>query len=176
MSVGVAWLSPAFPWLALVTAFLGLVAVFTSAMIYIDTRRAFWSAPLVMGRFFGATLSLGAVALVTAGAPPIFIAVAMGVQFLLFAWEMSRQSDALQDPNSANSLSARIVAELMPQVVPARALLMLASLGGLALFAVTSQTGWAVGALLTTLIGTVMERYVFFRAVVAPRMPGGFVK
>ncbi len=176
LSVGAAWLSPAFPWAAPVAAFTGLVAVFTSAMIYIDTRRAFWSASLVLGRFYGATLSLGAVALVVAGAPAFFAGLAMGAQFLLFAWEMSRHSGAFQDSESPNHLSARIVDELMPRMVPFRALLMLFSLGSLAIVFVAPHLGWAALALAAALAGAVIERYVFFTAVAALRMPGGFVK
>lgn len=176
VSVGAAWLSPGFPWVAPVCAFTGLVAVFTSAMIYIDTRRAFWSAPLVLGRFYGATLSLGALALVVAGAPAIFAGLAMGLQFLLFVWEMSRHSDALQDSDSSNYLSARIVDELMPRVISVRALLLLVSLGCLSMLLAAPHPGWAVLALASALAGAVVERYVFFTAVVAYRMPGGFVK
>ncbi len=176
LSAGVAWLHPSFPWIAPVTAFFGLVAVFTSAMIYITTRRTYWSAPLVMVRFYGTTLSLGAVALVVAGAPGVFAGLAMGVQFFQFISEMSRHSYALQDPDSSNHTSARIVDELMPRTIPLRALLMLASLGGLIMTFSAVHGGWAVFALVTTLAGAVWERYVFFTAVVAFRMPGGFVK
>jgi Fe-S-cluster-containing dehydrogenase component/DMSO reductase anchor subunit len=176
LSVGAAWLSPAFPWVAPVTALIGLAAVFTSAMIYIDTRRAFWSAPLTLGRFYGATLALGTVALVVAGTPAVWVGLAMGMQFLAFAWEMARQSDALQDSGSPNHLSARIVDEMLPRVVPVRALLLLLSLGGLAMMLAAPHPGWAVLALASAILGSVVERYVFFTAVLALRMPGGFIK
>jgi formate dehydrogenase iron-sulfur subunit len=176
LSVGAAWLSPAFPWVAPVTAFTGLAAVFTSAMIYIDTRRAFWSAPLTLGRFYGAALVLGAVALVVAGAPAGFAGLAMALQFLFFVWEMARHGDALRDSDSPNHLSARIVDELLPRTVPVRALLLLLSLGGLAMMEAAPHPAWAALALVAALAGAVIERYVFFTAVVAPRMPGGFVK
>src|SRR5262249_46852912 len=45
--------------LALTAALLGLVAVGCSAMIYVDTRREFWSMPRCFVRFFGTTLLLG---------------------------------------------------------------------------------------------------------------------
>ena len=38
----------------------GLLGVFCSAMIYVDTRREFWSASQCFAKFFGTTLLLGA--------------------------------------------------------------------------------------------------------------------
>ena len=62
------WILPGSP-LALAgvaaTGAMGLIAVFTSVMIYVDTRRAYWSLPLTAARFYGATILLGVTAAAT---------------------------------------------------------------------------------------------------------------
>jgi Fe-S-cluster-containing dehydrogenase component/DMSO reductase anchor subunit len=176
LTVGAAWFFPASPWLAPASAFMGLVSVFTSAMIYVDTHRDFWTAESVSGRFFGAVLTLGAVATFLCGGSPWLAGAAMAFQFLIFAWEMSRYGDALQDSESRSHLSARIVKEMMPRIVPARSLLLILSLGSLTAALATMQIGWAVAAFLVMLVAAFLERYVFFTAVVPHRMPGGFIK
>ena len=47
------------PLSAILAALAGLVAVACSAMVYVDTRRPFWNAPMTFGKFFGTTLLLG---------------------------------------------------------------------------------------------------------------------
>ena len=177
-SIGVtsAWFMPAFPWVAPAAALLGLAAVFTSAMIYIDTHRDYWTAELVCGRFFGTVFSLGASAVFVADGSSWLAGVAIGFQSLVFAWEMSRFGDALQDSDSPNHLSARIVSELMPRVTPVRSQLMLFTIGCLSAGLVTAHPGWGVAALVSMLTGAFLERYVFFTAVVPHRMPGGFLR
>jgi DMSO reductase anchor subunit len=62
LSAVAAWLSPLkdfVPMLAIATALLGGISVFTSAMIYVDTHRDFWSARLTFPKFFGTALLLG---------------------------------------------------------------------------------------------------------------------
>ncbi len=49
---------------AIATAALGVAGVFCSAMIYVDTRRAFWSRELTFTKFFGTTFLLGAAGVV----------------------------------------------------------------------------------------------------------------
>src|ERR1041384_4031297 len=43
-------------------ALTGLIAVACSAMLYVDTRRPFWRAPMTFSKFFGTTLLLGGAA------------------------------------------------------------------------------------------------------------------
>jgi hypothetical protein len=145
-------------------------------MIYIDTRRDYWTGELVSGRFFGTVLALGAAGVFVCGGSPWLAGAAIGFQFLVFAWEMSRYGDALQDSDSRNHLSARIVNELMPRMTPVRSLLMLVAIGCLAAGLLTAHVGWGTAALLTMVIGAFLERYVFFTAVVPHRMPGGYIR
>jgi len=46
----------------------GLVAIFTSAMIYVDTRRWFWSPQLAFVKFYGTMFLLGGAGTATFGA------------------------------------------------------------------------------------------------------------
>ena len=49
------------PLSAILAAATGLAAVGCSAMIYVDTRRPFWNAPMTFGKFLGTTLLLGTI-------------------------------------------------------------------------------------------------------------------
>ncbi|MEQ1860003.1 MAG: DmsC/YnfH family molybdoenzyme membrane anchor subunit [Chthoniobacteraceae bacterium] len=66
------------PALTGIAALCGLGAVFTSAMIYIDTRRPAWRAAVTFARFFGATLLLG----VASALGPIAIVLVLGLVML----------------------------------------------------------------------------------------------
>lgn len=175
-----AWVWPGWALPALAVAPLGLVAVFTSGMIYVDTRRTFWRMEYSMGRFFGAVLMAGSAGAAWLGAvmewDRLLVPSAIGTicsQAAFFAWEMSRHSDALRDSGSRDHLSARLVDEQMFALVRNRALLWIASLTGFGL-ALAGGSAWAAGLGFVALAAAlVIERYVFFCAVVAPRMPGG---
>lgn len=176
LAVATAWFFPFFPWLVVGCALTGLGAVFTSAMIYIDTRRAFWTPDLVGGRFLGAVQTLGAGAVLVCGGSLWLAWAAGGLALLSFTWEMARHHDALMDSDSRNHLSAQIVDQLMPRMVPLRAGLLVTVLGCLGAEMRVPQWGWAVAAFLAMAAGVFLERYVFFVAVVRHRMPGGFIK
>jgi Fe-S-cluster-containing dehydrogenase component/DMSO reductase anchor subunit len=184
-----AWLEPG-AYLALAGAVpLGLVAVFTSAMIYIDTHRAFWRPALTFGKFFGTTFLLGSAgAAVVLGwtdrfdpadlskAVATFAIAATIIRTALFVWEYTTFSRALRDAADPIHKSARIVCTLLPWMKPARTALFAAStvFGLLAIFGVGGIPAvWATLSFSTTFASQILERYTFFTAVVAPRMPGG---
>lgn len=183
-AVGAAFLFPGTP-LALAplagAAFLGLVAVFTSAMIYIDTRRALWTRAATFGRFYGATLLLGAAAAaaIFAGvhqqtAFTIALATAVLAHTALFAAETASFRSALKNPASPTHLSALTIRRFLPWLAPARAALFTSSLllSALALFGIASLACAAL-AFLTSAAAVFLERYEFFTSVRAPHMPGG---
>lgn len=174
-AVGAAWLFPGFTLPIAATAAMGLVAVFTSAMIYVDTRRSFWSKPLVFWRFYGTTVLLGAGSLAVFGST-VAAAVAIVSQFFVFAWDLSRYSDALQESDSVNHLSARIVKELMPRIIPWRSLLFALSTCAFATFLARGESLWAAAGLIAAISGSMLERYTFFTAVVPLRMPEGVTR
>ncbi len=149
--------------LAVLTAAIGGAAVFCSAMIYIDTRRAFWSARLTLPRFFGATLLLGAAsaACVWAWAGP----AAVAIRTMLFAWEAFMFRRALSCEDDPIHRAALTLWRLRrPLLLVNAALVIAATALGLA--------GCATLALAATAASQLIERYFFFTAVVAPRMPG----
>ena len=167
--------------LAFVSLVLGLLGVFCSAMIYVDTRRSFWSARLTMPKFFGTTFLLGATAggalLACLHSPlaPAFAIVATVIRTTLFGWEFVTFRTALRDDDSDTHRSALTTLRLMPWLPKIRTGLFgistiasVAAIGGA--FGLTPM--WAVLALVSTLSSQLLERYNYFRVVVAPRMPG----
>jgi formate dehydrogenase iron-sulfur subunit len=182
----VAWLVPAFPGgpsLMVAACITGLVAIFTSVMIYVDTRRQFWKPGLVLAKFYGTMLLLGTAGTAAFGAwfGANSLAGSMGtaalvIQTAFFLWEMSGYHRDLRNRNRPNYQSAMIVARLLPWVVPVRiGLFLLAALLLLATcFDYLSQSAaWASVAFVTLLASQFFERFVFFTAVIPLRMPGG---
>ena len=163
------------------TAALALAGVFCSAMIYIDTRRPFWSARLTLPKFFGTTLLLGATAsgavLAWSGAPGAasFAVAATVIRTALFGWDAWTLRAALRDESHPAHRPALTTLRLLRWLPRTRASLFLFSTAA-SLAAIGGLGGipavWASLALVSTLSSQLLERYQFFRAVVAPRMPG----
>jgi formate dehydrogenase iron-sulfur subunit len=113
----------------------GLVAIFTSAMIYVDTRRWFWSPQLAFVKFYGTMFLLGGAGTATFGAwlGANSVAQTMGlaallVQAALLFWEISGYYRDLRNRNRPNHQSAMTVARLLPWFAPVRiGLLLLAA-------------------------------------------------
>jgi Fe-S-cluster-containing dehydrogenase component/DMSO reductase anchor subunit len=181
------WLSVIQPWIGLtalglssVAALFGLIAVFTSGMIYIDTRRPFWRASLTLPRFFGATLTLGAGAttVVFASVLPSAVAttawVSLAFLCITFAWEMIRHITSLNDSDDPSHDSARTLERLLPWWIPIRGGLFIASSAILILTGTSdAPLPFAIAALTFLLIAQVLERFAYFTTVIAPRMPRG---
>jgi DMSO reductase anchor subunit len=167
--------------LALGAATLGLLGVFCSAMIYVDTRRPFWNARLTLPKFFGTALLLGAtaggavLACMGSAVAPSFAVAATAIRTLLFAWESRCLVTSLCDDGCATHRSAVVTVRLMRWLPFTRAVLFVISTVA-SVAAIASASGpaalWAVVALASTLTSQLLERYHYFRAVVAPRMPG----
>ncbi|MGB1130680.1 MAG: DmsC/YnfH family molybdoenzyme membrane anchor subunit [Haloferula sp.] len=143
----------------------GLVAVFTSVMIYADTKRALWSIPLAAPRFFGTVLA--------------FLLLGLSIDFPLLR------------PVAVMAIAAKglveiYIAQLANQDGPWTPLrhsgkLMLGPLGEVTFQRLTfSVLAMAVAlfspwfALPLLLVGEILERQLFFQSVHAPKMPGNF--
>ena len=173
------------PPLSGLTAVIAVVGVFCSAMIYIDTRRSFWSAPIVFTKFFGTALLLGAagcaavlgwVGAPVADAARLFSIIATAMRVGLFVWEGMQLRGSLADSEAPNFRSALIIWKLGRPLALARvAIFVGATFFGVLAFtdAGLSAALWATFSLALTFASQVIERYFFFTAVVAPRMPGG---
>jgi len=171
----------------LVAALAGLGAVACSAMVYVDTRRPFWSAPFTLGKFFGTVLVLGAagsLVLVVAGlsaAPAAGFLAALVVAGAFIKLSVERRiSDHLAEEQSPELTPLNQTAILLHGVLgwQTRVRLVCGVLGAaLAPAAVLAGPGngvrLAAAGFALCLAAEVIERHLFFVAEVAPRMPGG---
>jgi len=167
--------TPDFPfkeWVAAMTGWsvlpVGLAAVFTSVMIYVDTHRVSWRFPLTAARFFGTvacSLALGHQIAAPSAAGVVIFAVAV----LLKIAPECRVLRTGEDPDgewSPDFHSARI------QLVPLGPVLRLRfTLVTLAVFVAIAQPWLALPLLVAA---EILERQLFFQSVHAPKMPGNF--
>jgi Fe-S-cluster-containing dehydrogenase component/DMSO reductase anchor subunit len=136
---------------------LGIIAVFTSVMIYHDTHRALWHFPRTAIRFFGTVAAFAALA-----HPIVFASVVMAklLPELLFL-RHAKSSDWSPDAHSARL-----------QLGPLRKILL--ARGILALLAIPAAFASPWLPLPLLLAAEILERQLFFQSVQAPKMPGGF--
>ena len=168
------WL-PDFPFkdlLTMVTAGsalpIGMIAVFTSVMIYHDTHRAFWGFRRGGLRFFGTVaifFALGAVIADPGSFTPRFL---FGITILckLLPEIAFLRYTGKQNAWSPDAHSARLLTGPLRHVFISRAALDL-----LALPLAMLNPWLAIPALL---MAAIQERRLFFQAVQAPKMPGNF--
>lgn len=162
----------------LAAASVGLVGLFCSVMIYVDTRRGFWRFAQTGPRFFGAALVLGvAVALAVradAHALSWVLAAGMLVKLAVEARVMRPLDEEDESPTSGRQTARLLASKHLRSVAGLR--IAAGLLGGVALpvaiavGVVPVATAWLV--LAVVLAGELAERYLFFRAVDAPKMPG----
>jgi formate dehydrogenase iron-sulfur subunit len=192
VATALCWILPDVP-LALtglaVAAVIGLLAVFTSVMIYVDTRRPFWALRLTATRFYGATIVLGLTA-VAAGVSwlNLFSTANLGSAFhiatgfsiavhgLALGWGLWSASRASNDPLSPIQRSEQTIRIFLPWLRPARLMLFVLATGTSVIAMVASGVVSSLGmtvALAATFASYILERFSFFTAVTASRMPGG---
>ena len=161
--------------ITLCTALLGLAAIFTSAMIYVDTRRPFWQAALTHGKFFGTAVVLGLAAAAALTLNPALVFAALVPRAILIGWEQSRNRQALDDDTAAWHPSARVMNVRLMEVMEAReaafSLSFVLSVLAMAGFGVAYCTA---ALLVIAVTAQVLERYTFFVASMGLRMPGGY--
>ena len=162
--------------LTLATASLGLVGIFCSSMIYVDTRREFWRASQTFPRFFGSGLVLS-FAMLFAVAPTTFHAVAAlasVISKLAIEARVLRPLDDDDDAPNAARKTAQMLTGPLRLVHGTRIASALFAALPLAFLISSRQVpvsaSWIV--LLLLLLSELAERYLYFRAVVAPKMPG----
>jgi formate dehydrogenase iron-sulfur subunit len=177
------------PLLACSAAVLGFVGVFTSAMVYVDTRKPLWAPRLAFGNFVGTALLLGAtLAAVILGwtgrftganllpATQIAALAATMIRTALFVWRRLELHTAVRDPQNPIHFNARVIRELLSWTLSTRTWLFAASTM-FGVFAVANLAGaapwWASLAALATFSSEIIGRHVFFAASASKRMPGG---
>lgn len=169
-------LAPTLPLIA--TTLSGLAGLFCSVMIYADTQRSFWRFANTAPRFFGSAMILGLAGALTAPGAPLALGHLLAIATILkLAFEV-QALDPIQKEDDGLHPPARQTALLLAGPLrPANELRVIAALlGGIllpllfALGAVPAAAAWP--ALGLALLGELAERFLFFRAVDAPKMPG----
>lgn len=157
-------------WITTVIA--GFFAVFTSVMIYHDTHRAFWRFPRTAVRFFGTATMTTGVGLIFLGSPAagiVMVCVILTVKGLFECRIITCAGHAVISPDAQ---SARIQLE---HKLPAFTIRWLASvLGTTFLMAFGGSSELLFIGFCLLFVGELAERYLFFVAADAPKMPGGF--
>ena len=171
-------------------AMVGAGGVFCSVMVYVATRRAQWSGTPTVLKFFGTALVLGAATVLTVcaftatGAEP-FDRVGRALFWLVSAVTVVKVGYDVgvvrnyRDPRQ--SILKRIAIVMLGDLRTATKLRFgLAISGGVIVPLLLAATGWKgrTAAPATTMMlvlltaGELCERYLFFRAAPASRMPG----
>lgn len=164
--------------LGVATVLTGLGGVFCSVMIYHDTRREAWRFPVSAGKFFGTACGLGVAGFVAIGitvndgpAPGSLVLLTAG----LFAAKLGGEGPrfrALWDKGfGPRKKSALLLVKPLRRWTVARFAF---GLGGIVLFLTPALTpAMALAGFVLLLAGEILERVLYFKAVVAPKMPGG---
>jgi formate dehydrogenase iron-sulfur subunit len=148
-----------------VTALLGILSVICSIMVYVDTRRPFWSLGLTIVKFMGTVGILGSALAAGLTGNSTWIMTT----YLLTVLKVASEAYFLwkhlpSDQHLPQTRSARVMWHSLKPWTLAR---FATSLTGCLLLRVEPVSG------ITLLFcGEVFERILFFRAVTAPRMPG----
>lgn len=162
-----------------IAAGFGLLGVFCSIMIYHDTRRVLWHWRRSAIWFFGSTLTLGWSAWIVFHSVNAFAFSALVlVVAVKLASEFSVLRHVTDDGLTSLKKSALLITGRFQPVALSR--MLCAVIGGIGLplllhigaFA-SGQTALAWIAFALLLAGEILERMLFFRAVDAPKMPGG---
>ncbi len=155
------------------TVGMALVAVGCSAMIYIDTRRPWWDAGLTFGRFLGTVIVLGLHALAIALGSPSILGLAIIVHWSMAGWETDVRRRALEDDAHPAHRCALVAKKLLCVANDLRLVALLLG-AACAVCAWITPLRWpAIAAAVLSLVAVIAERYEFFAAACAPRMPGG---
>jgi len=166
----------------------GMLAVFASAMVYVDTGRNAWRGFRTFGNFFGTMLLLGATLAAVAfvwldrwNPGPLASAgwnaavIAMLTRTILFVWRRRELDKALADVGSSVHWNARVIEELLPATTRWVNLLFVLSTSA-GLLAIADFGGqshvWAALAAASTVGSEFVGRYVYFAAGGTKRMPG----
>jgi formate dehydrogenase iron-sulfur subunit len=188
------------PWLSeppfenavgVVVAISGIVGIFCSIMIYQDTRRTFWRMAMTSLKFWGTTLLLGAATILfsvlcqSAFVPRIAAEnslhpiVNLLCEFLVtitiakFVFELSAFTH-LKDREWTNmKRTAILMANDLKTATIGR--FVCGAIGGifLPILVMAGMRYAGAAVLIACLLGELLERYLFFTAVIPPKMPGG---
>jgi DMSO reductase anchor subunit len=182
-AIALTWWLGNFEWMRLAvtgTAVAALAAVFCSIMVYVDTRRPFWSLSMTSGKFIGTMLLLGGCACASVwiwlGVSAVYWAMGINVllRWTLSLWEISRYREALADEASPWHRSARVMEKHLSHHIELRgfSLIMTGLLIPVMIAGGASAPWMIVFSTLLTFGSQLIERLYFFTAAAGSKMPG----
>lgn len=144
----------------------GILAIFTSVMIYVDTKRTSWRPLLTATRFYGTFLSFLLTGLAVTR-PDLAILATFAIMLKMIPegriLKSAESEDALWFPDGH---SAKLQLVPLRRILNARVILAF-----IAAFTVPVSPWFALAILL---ISEILERQLFFQSCHAPKMPGHF--
>ena len=162
---------------SMVATLAGLGGVFCSAMIYADTRRDLWLRRRSVTLFFFTTILLGAAAslLVSPTSPLILALLAIATSLKIGAEILVLRHASASSLTPMKKSALLVIRRFQPVAFGHLIGLAVGGIGIPVLLGTTLPSAqWlAAGGLLLLLLAELGERYLFFRCVVAPKMPGG---
>lgn len=183
LTIFATWWLGNYEWMRLTvagTAAAAVIAVWCSVMVYVDTRRPFWSMTIVAAKFLGTMMLLGAglcAAVWSWSGMSIAswaLAFTLAFRWSLSLWEISSYRRALADESCAWHKSARILQKHLSVRIEVRGLLLIAA--GLVipvLVAAGASVPWMLSLSLLLMFGSqLIERLYFFTAAAGSKMPG----
>lgn len=167
------------PAVVIPAAVVGVAGLGCSVMVYVDTHRRFWRFSLTAPRLFGSTIVLGlavgfALDLRAASAVLLTVAVLTKLADELRGINTRDYDDDDEPAPSADQKTARLVRGRFRHVFGLRVVMALVAgaLGPWMMVAQMMPPAAGVIVVLALLLGELADRYLFFRAVDAPKMPG----
>ncbi len=155
---------------------LGLISVFCSIMVYVDTKRAFWSFWKTSFKFTGTLLLGGAFTLLAASLAfhqqsPSLLWIILAITVI---WKSIAEATSILPAKDADWSMAKKSALI--QITHLRSTLLLRwSMLALSFVGISLSyfsPALSVIAILALIIGEFFERQIFFQAVVTLKMPG----
>ncbi|MDQ8203788.1 DmsC/YnfH family molybdoenzyme membrane anchor subunit [Pelagicoccus sp. SDUM812003] len=150
------------------SSLMGLVGVMTSVFIYVDTQRSFWRMSYTGSKFYGSVMlgGLASIALAS-GQDPLLFSLAFSV--VVFG-KLVLEVRSIQDNFQSEGIATKVLSTLWKS-----RLTLGAGVGILVpvLSFSLNQPALFLVALLGVVASEVMERIIYFKAVNAPKMPGG---
>lgn len=157
---------------------LGLLSVYCSIMVYVDTKRAFWSPLKTSARFLGTMLLGGtfstfalSVLFTETVSTTIIIATTLALIFKIIAEGLSLIPVRNKEWSSAKKSALIQLKSLRKDLIYRTLFITVASLLLIASFWLPPL---AILSVIILLIGEWMERQLYFQAVVTLKMPGNY--
>jgi DMSO reductase anchor subunit len=168
----------------------GMLVVYCSAKVYEDTPRPYWASGRTLARFLLSSCASGAVLLVavrtaTSAFEPVTAAAALAAIAAKLCFELAEERYLVTGISYAAGGQPDTGCQIPDTVLASDSALLLngalkglrtwrfaiAALSGVALLAAFVAPAFALPAAAAWISGEAIERHLFFRAAIAPRMP-----